>query len=96
MAVAVIQSLSAMSLNREIMAPSPISNNQFRNGRGKHGGSVFDNKKTRQRSYSIIAERDATVTSALTKLLKRSVKQDREHEEDSEKLAADSEGWFNC
>ncbi|TGO54306.1 hypothetical protein BCON_0109g00170 [Botryotinia convoluta] len=94
MAAAVMQPLSAMSLDREIMAPSPISNNQSRHGRGKHGGSVSNNKKTRQRGSSIIAERDSTVTRALSKLLKRSVEQDQG--EDSENLDADSEGWFNC
>lgn len=62
MAAAVMQPLSAMSLDREIMAPSPISNNQSRHGRGKHGGSISNNKKTRQRGYSIIAERDSTST----------------------------------
>ncbi|TGO37154.1 hypothetical protein BHYA_0104g00110 [Botrytis hyacinthi] len=96
MAAAVMQPLSAMSLDREIMAPSPISNNQSRHGRGKHGGSISNNKKTRQRGYSIIAERDSTVTRALTKLLKRSVGQDQEQGEDSEKLVANPEGWFNC
>ncbi|KAF7952110.1 uncharacterized protein EAE97_001607 [Botrytis byssoidea] len=95
MAAAVMQPLSAMSLDREIMAPSPISNNQSRHGRSRHGGSISNNKKTRQRGYSIIAERDSTVTRALTKLLKRSVEQDQEQGEDSE-LVADSEGWFNC
>ncbi|KAF7898286.1 hypothetical protein EAF00_004732 [Botryotinia globosa] len=96
MAAAVMQPLSAMSLDREIMAPSPISNNQSRHGRSRHGGSISNNKKTRQRGYSIIAERDSTVTRALTKLLKRSVEQDQEQGENSEKLVADSEGWFNC
>ncbi|TGO09134.1 hypothetical protein BTUL_0178g00200 [Botrytis tulipae] len=96
MAAAVMQLLSAVSLDREIMAPSPISNNQSRHGRGKHGGSISNNKKTRQRGYSIIAERDSTVTRALTKLLKRSVEQDQEQGEDPEKFVADSEGWFNC
>ncbi|KAF7908607.1 uncharacterized protein EAF01_004362 [Botrytis porri] len=94
MAAAVMHPLSAMALDREIMAPSPISNNQSRHGRGKHGGSISNNKKTRQRGYSIIAERDSTVTRALTKLLKRSVEQ--QQGEDLEKLAADPEGWFNC
>ncbi|KAF7929686.1 hypothetical protein BELL_0055g00080 [Botrytis elliptica] len=96
MAAAVMQPLSAMTLDREIMAPSPISNNQSRHGRGKHGGSISNNKKTRQRGYSIIAERDSTITRALTKILKRSVEQDQEQGEDSEKLAASSEGWLNC
>lgn len=96
MAAAVMQPLSAMSLDREIMAPSPISNNQSRHGRGKHGGSISNNKKTRQRGYSIIAERDSTVTRALTKLLKRSGEQDQEQEDDSEKPVPDSEGWFKC
>ncbi|TGO50659.1 hypothetical protein BOTNAR_0385g00110 [Botryotinia narcissicola] len=96
MAAAVMQPLSAMSLDREIMAPSPISKNQSRHGRSRHGGSISNNKKTRQRGYSIIAERDSTVTRALTKLVKRSVEQDQEQGEDSEKLVADSEGWFNC
>lgn len=96
MAAAVMQPLSAMSLDREVMAPSPISNNQSRHGRGKHGGSISNNKKTRQRGYSIIAERDSTVTRALTKLLKRSVEQDQGQGADSEKLVAHSEGWFNC
>ncbi|KAF5877066.1 putative trna 2 -phosphotransferase 1 protein [Botrytis fragariae] len=96
MTAAIMQPLLAMALDREIMAPSPMSNNQSRHGRGKHGGSISNNKKTRQRGYSIIAERDSTVTRALIKLLKRSVEQDLEQGENSEKLIADSEGWFNC
>ncbi|KAF7861429.1 hypothetical protein EAF04_007994 [Stromatinia cepivora] len=96
MAAAVMQPLLAMSLDREIMPPSPISNNQSRHGRGKHGGSVSSNKKSRQRGYSIIAERDSTVTRALTKLLKRFAEEDSEHEESTEKLLADPEGWFSC
>lgn len=93
MAAAVMQPLSAMPLDREIMAPSPISNNQSRHGRGRHGGSV--SKKTRQRGYSIIAERDDTVTRALTKLFKRSAEEGDE-QGGTEKLTADPEGWFNC
>ncbi|ESZ98476.1 hypothetical protein SBOR_1138 [Sclerotinia borealis F-4128] len=95
MAAAVMQTLSARSLDREIMPPSPISNKQSRHGRSKHGGSISNNKKSRQRGYSIIAERDATVTRALTKLLKRTAEGD-EKEEGTERLVADSEGWFNC
>ncbi|KAJ8067363.1 hypothetical protein OCU04_004716 [Sclerotinia nivalis] len=96
MAAAVMQPLLAMSLDREIMPPSPISNNQSRHGRGKHGGSVSSSKKSRQRGYSIIAERDSTVTRALTKLLKRFAEEDNELEEGTEKLLANAEGWFSC
>lgn len=96
MAAAVMQPHLAVSLDREIMAPSPISNNQSRHGRGKHGGSFSNNKKARQRGYSIVAERDATVARALTKILKRTASESDEQEECKEKLVADSEGWFNC
>ncbi|APA11625.1 hypothetical protein SS1G_05079 [Sclerotinia sclerotiorum 1980 UF-70] len=96
MAAAVMQPPSAMSMDREIMPPSPISNNQSRHGRGKHGGSVSSNKKSRQRGYSIIAERDSTVTRALTKLLKRFSEEDNELEEGTEKFVASAEGWLSC
>ncbi|TGO23998.1 hypothetical protein BPAE_0115g00280 [Botrytis paeoniae] len=48
MAAAVMQPLSAMALDREIMAPSPISNNQSRHGRGKHGGSISNSYLSRR------------------------------------------------
>ncbi|KAB8295185.1 hypothetical protein EYC80_007108 [Monilinia laxa] len=96
MAAAVMRPHLAMSLDREIMAPSPISNNQSRHGRGKHGGSFSNNKKTRQRGYSIVAERDAMVARALTKILKRTASESDDQEESKEKLFADSEGWLNC
>ncbi|KAI9641861.1 hypothetical protein NHQ30_009728 [Ciborinia camelliae] len=92
MAATVMQPLFSMPLDREIMAPSPISNNQSRHGRGKHGGSVSNNKKNRQRGYSIIAERDSTVTRALAKLLKSIGEEGDEQEEGTERLIADSEG----
>ncbi|CAD6444642.1 a642a292-3175-456f-97de-28e446111fea-CDS [Sclerotinia trifoliorum] len=91
-----MQPLLAMSPDREIMPPSPISNNQSRHGRGKHGGSVSSNKKSRQRGYSIIAERDSTVTRALAKLLKHFAEEDNELEEGTERLLASPEGWFSC
>ncbi|PQE32862.1 hypothetical protein CJF32_00001334 [Rutstroemia sp. NJR-2017a WRK4] len=98
MAAAVMQPLQAMSLDREIMAPSPISNNQSRHGRSKHGGSLSNNRKTRQRGYSIVDEREANITRALTKLLKRTTEESEseEQEDGAEKLVSDPEGWFNC
>jgi 2'-phosphotransferase len=96
MAAAVMQPFQAMSLDREIMAPSPISNNQSRHGRSKHGGSLSNNRKTRQRGYSIVDEREANITRALTKLLKRTTEESEEQEDGAEKLVSDPEGWFNC
>ncbi|PQE04919.1 hypothetical protein CJF30_00004746 [Rutstroemia sp. NJR-2017a BBW] len=97
MAAAVMQPLQAMSLDREIMAPSPISNNQSRHGRSKHGGSLSNNRKTRQRGYSIVDEREANITRALTKLLKRTTTEESEEQEDgAEKLVPEVDGWFDC
>ncbi|KAM3075356.1 hypothetical protein ACMFMG_007206 [Clarireedia jacksonii] len=98
MAAAVMQPLQAMSLDREIMAPSPISNNQSRHGRSKHGGSFSNNRKTRQRGYSLVDEREANITRALTKLLKRTTEESEseEQEDGAEKLVPVTDGWFSC
>ena len=95
MAAAVLQPLQSLSLNHEIMAPSPISPNASRHGRGRHGGSVAKGK-TRGRGYSIVDERDVMISKALTWVLKRTIEEGDEQEEDEEKLVADSEGFVDC
>ncbi|RAL65849.1 hypothetical protein DID88_005512 [Monilinia fructigena] len=45
-------------------------------------------KKTRQRGYSIVAERDATVARALTKILKHTASESDEQEESKDKLVS--------
>jgi len=94
MAAAVLQPLQGLSLDGGIMAPSPISPNASRHGRGRHGGSVT--KKARGRGYSIVDERDVLISKALLFVLKRTVDETEEQEEGAEKLVADSEGWVDC
>ncbi|KAN0108511.1 RNA 2'-phosphotransferase, Tpt1 / KptA family domain containing protein [Hyaloscypha variabilis] len=96
MAAAVLQPLQSLSLNHEIMAPSPISPNAVRHGRGRHGGSVAKGNKARGRGYSIVDERDVMVSKALTWVLKRTIEEGDEQDEGEEKLVADSEGFVDC
>ncbi|KAH8761838.1 putative tRNA 2'-phosphotransferase 1 [Hyaloscypha sp. PMI_1271] len=96
MAAAVLQPLQSLSLNHEIMAPSPISPNASRHGRGRHGGSVAKGNKARGRGYSIVDERDTMVSKALTWVLKRTIEEGSEQDEGEEKLVADSEGFVDC
>ena len=96
MAAAVLQPLQSLSLNHEIMAPSPISPNAVRHGRGRHGGSVAKGNKTRGRGYSIVDDRDGMISKALTWVLKRTNEEGDEHDEGEEKLVADADGWVDC
>lgn len=91
---AVLQPLQGLSLNGSIMDPSPISPNASRHGRSKHGGSVAKSNK-RGRGYSVVDDREALITKALTFVLKRTVEEGHE-QEGGEKLVADSEGWVDC
>lgn len=77
------------------MPPSPVSQNNSRHGRSKHGGSVVKGNKARGRGYSIVDEREVMISKALTWVLKRTVREDEEQEGD-EKLVADAEGWVDC
>ncbi|KAI6711406.1 hypothetical protein PZA11_003839 [Diplocarpon coronariae] len=95
MAAAVLQPLQGLSLDREIMAPSPISPNASRHGRSRHGGSVAKNTKGRGRGYSVADDRGTTISKALVWLLKRTI-EEGEEQEGEEKLVADSEGWVDC
>lgn len=77
------------------MDPSPISPNASRHGRSKHGGSVAKSNK-RGRGYSVVDDREALISKALTFVLKRTVDEDAEQAEGEEKLVADHEGWVDC
>ncbi|CZT44139.1 related to tRNA 2`-phosphotransferase [Rhynchosporium secalis] len=92
---AVLPPLQGLSLNREIMDPSPISPNASRHGRGKNGGSV-SKTKGRGRGYSTVEDREGLISKALTWVLKRTVEEGDEQDEGEEKLVADSEGWVEC
>ncbi|KAH7356769.1 putative tRNA 2'-phosphotransferase 1 [Rhexocercosporidium sp. MPI-PUGE-AT-0058] len=96
MAAAVLQPLQSLSLDREIMDPSPISPNASRHGRSKHGGSVSKNTKGRGRGYSVVDDRESMISKALTWVLKRTIEEGEEQDEGEEKLVADSEGWVEC
>jgi 2'-phosphotransferase len=96
MAAAVLQPLQSLSLDREIMPPSPIvSQNSPRHGRSRHGGSIVKGKP-RGRGYSVIDEREVMISKALSWVLKRTVQEDEEQEEGEDKLVADAEGWVDC
>ena len=95
MAAAVLQPLQSLSLDREIMDPSPISPNASRHGRSKHGGSV-SKTKGRGRGYSVVDDREGMISKALTWVLKRTIEEGEEQAEGEEKLVADSEGWVDC
>ncbi|TAQ90969.1 hypothetical protein B7494_g694 [Chlorociboria aeruginascens] len=92
---AVLQPLQGLSLDQGIMPPSPISQNSSRHGRSKHGGSVVKGNKTRGRGYSVVEDREAMISKALSWVLKRTV-EEGEEKEGEDKLVADSEGWADC
>lgn len=89
---AVLQPMQGLALDREIMAPSPISPTSARHGRSKHDGGA----KTRRRGYSAVETREVTISKALTFILKRTVQEGEETEEDEGKLVADADGWVDC
>ena len=80
MAAAVLQPLQSLSLDREIMDPSPISPNASRHGRSKHGGSV-SKTKGRGRGYSVVDDREGMISKALTWVLKRTIEEGEEQAE---------------
>ncbi|KAH6674334.1 putative tRNA 2'-phosphotransferase 1 [Halenospora varia] len=94
MAAAVMQPMSGLSLDGGIMAPSPVSGNNTRHGRSKHGGSVA--KKGRGRGYSVVDDREGLITKALTWVLKRTITKGEQQVEGEEKLVADADGWVDC
>ena len=79
-----------------IMPPSPVSQNFSRHGRSRHGGSVSKTNKTRGRGYSVVDDREVTISKALNFVLKRTVEAGVEQEEGEKKIVADSEGWASC
>ena len=91
-----MQPMASLSLDREIMPPSPISQNSSRHGRSRHGGSTVKGGKARGRGYSIVDEREVMISKALSWELKRTVQEDEEQEEGEDKLVADAEGWVDC
>ena len=95
MAAAVMQPMSSLSLDREIMPPSPVSQNFSRHGRSRHGGSVVKGK-ARGRGYSIVDDREVMISKALTWVLKRTIQEDEQQDEGEERLIADAEGWVDC
>jgi hypothetical protein len=95
MAAAVLSPMSKMSLDGGIMPPSPVSQNSSRHGRGKHGGSVAKGNRARGRGYSTVDDRETIINKAVTFVLKRTVTEDEEQEEDDERLVADGEGWVD-
>jgi len=94
MTAAVLPSLQGLILDREIMPPSPVSQNSSRHGRSRHGGSVAKGK-SRGRGYSVVDDREVLITKAMSWTLKRTVEEDEEQEDDDSKLVADSEGWVD-
>jgi 2'-phosphotransferase len=94
MASAVLPAMNGLSLDREIMAPSPISQNSSRHGRSRHGGSVVKGKG-RGRGYSVVDDREVLISKALSWVFKRTV-EEGEEQEGEENLIADGEGWVSC
>ncbi|RDW79781.1 putative tRNA 2'-phosphotransferase 1 [Coleophoma cylindrospora] len=88
---AVLQQMPGLALDGGIMAPSPVSPGAARHGRSKHGGSVV--KKTRGRGYSVVDDREVTISKAISFVLKRTTEEGEEEEEG--KLVA-SDGWVDC
>lgn len=97
MAAAVLQH----PISSGIMPPSPVSPSFARHGRK---GSVSKGNKIRGRGYSIVDEREAAITKALNRILKRSVQVAQQEEQDEEenqenqenqskKIVADKDGW---
>jgi 2'-phosphotransferase len=96
MAAAVMTPMQSLSLDGGIMPPSPVSGNSSRHGRSKHGGSVAK-KGGRGRGYSVVEDREALISKALTFVLKRTIKEGEKQEEGTEeKLVADADGWVDC
>jgi 2'-phosphotransferase len=94
MATAVLPAMQSLSLDREIMPPSPISQNSSRHGRSRHGGSIVKGKG-RGRGYSVVDEREVLISKALSWILKRTITEGEE-QEGEEKLVADADGWVDC
>ncbi|KAK0732346.1 hypothetical protein B0T21DRAFT_291276 [Apiosordaria backusii] len=92
MAAAVAVPLSA--INNElggVLPPSALANNSARHGRSR-GMSV------KGRRYSVVEERDTTITKALMFVIKRAIQQEEAAEDEGkpegEYLVADAEGWI--
>ena len=95
MAAAVLPAMQGLTLDHEIMPPSPVSQNSSRHGRSRHGGSVAKGGKSRGRGYSVVDEREVLIAKALSWVLKRTVVEDEEQEEGEALVRADASSWTN-
>ncbi|KAB5559717.1 hypothetical protein GE09DRAFT_65588 [Coniochaeta sp. 2T2.1] len=101
MAAAVLVPMSTINLNGGVLPSSAISgHNSPRHGRSR-GVSISKGKGGRGRGYSVVDDRETTVSKAVVFVLKRAATVSEEEEEkdesdgDDDKITADAEGWVD-
>lgn len=99
MAAAVLVPLSAITLSGGVLPSSAITQHHSpRHGRSR-GASISKGKGGRGRGYSLVDDRETTVSKAVVFVLKRAgTVQEGEEEasdEDDGKIVADTEGWVD-
>ncbi|KAJ9150434.1 tRNA 2'-phosphotransferase 1 [Pleurostoma richardsiae] len=92
MAAAVLVPMSTISLNGGVLPPSAITQHSPRSGRSR-GASIAKGKGSRGRGYSLVDDRETTVSKAVVFVLKRTVPGSDEEGSEDGKLAAGGEGW---
>ncbi|KAH8907654.1 hypothetical protein BR93DRAFT_926676 [Coniochaeta sp. PMI_546] len=99
MAAAVLVPMSTISLNGGVLPSSAITGHHSpRHGRSR-GASISKGKGGRGRGYSLVDDRETTVSKAVVFVLKRAatVQEDEkdESDEDEDKIVADADGWVD-
>lgn len=93
-AASVLIPLSAINQNGGVLPPSALVQHTPRHGRSRANSSK--GKGGRGRAYSVIEERDVTISKAVAFVLKRSVHESEANEDDKEgRLLCDSAGWVS-
>lgn len=99
MATAVLVPMSAINLNGGVLPSSALTGHHSpRHGRSR-GASFSKGKGGRGRGYSLVDDRETTVSKAIIFVLKRTstVQEDEkdESDSDSDKIVADADGWVD-
>lgn len=99
MSAAVLVPMSTISLNGGVLPSSAITGHHSpRHGRSR-GASISKGKGGRARGYSLVDDRETSVSKAVVFVLKRAatVQEDgkEESDEDDDKILADADGWVD-
>jgi hypothetical protein len=99
MATAVLVPFSTININGGVLPSSAITQHSSpRHGRSR-GASISKGKGGRGRGYSLVDDRETTVSKAVVFVLKRAATVQEDEKEgsgdDDDKIVADADGWVD-